>query len=173
MSSDTAEYEQFVRARTPALIRCAYLLTGDQHLAQDLVQEALARTHLSWRGLRTTGNAEAYTRKIIYRLQISFWRRRRIRETHPDGLPEPQMSGDHANEVSMRLSLRRALAQLTPRQRAVIVLRYFEDRTEAESAELLGIAVGTVKSTAAHALERLRASAPELRDLMVTNGAGR
>src|SRR5262245_11716312 len=173
MRVETAEYEQFVRARTPALIRCAYLLTGDQHLAEDLVQEALARTHLSWQNLHETGNAEAYTRKIMYRLQISFWRRRRVRETLPAALPEQRALGDHAHDVTMRLALWRALAQLTARQRAVIVLRYFEDRTEAEAADLLGIAVGTVKSTAAQALERLRASAPELRDLMVTNGAGR
>jgi RNA polymerase sigma factor (sigma-70 family) len=88
-------------------------------------------------------------------------------------MPEPRASGDLANDISMRLSMRRALGLLSARQRAVIVLRYFEDRTEAEAAEVLGIAVGTVKSTAAHALEKLRASAPELRDLMVTNGAAR
>jgi RNA polymerase sigma-70 factor (sigma-E family) len=173
MSPDNSEYEQFVRARTPALIRCAYLLTGDQHLAEDLVQEALARTHVAWRGLHATGNAEAYTRKIMYRLQISVWRRRRFRETQQEAAPEPRVAGDHAHDVSLRVSMRRALAQLTPKQRAVIVLRYFEDRTEAESAEMLGIAVGTVKSTASHALEKLRAYGPELRDLMVTNGAGR
>jgi RNA polymerase sigma-70 factor (sigma-E family) len=173
MGSQDSEYEQFVRARTSALLRCAYLLTGDQHLAEDLVQEALARTHLSWRDLHAVGNAEAYTRKIMYRLQISVWRRRRFKETYQDGMPEPRASGDLANDISMRLSMRRALGLLSARQRAVIVLRYFEDRTEAEAAEVLGIAVGTVKSTAAHALEKLRASAPELRDLMVTNGAAR
>src|SRR5215831_19681586 len=166
MRVETAEYEQFVRARTPALIRCAYLLTGDQYLAEDLVQEALARTHLSWRNLHAAGNAEAYTRKIIYRLQISFWRRRRVREERGYTIPEPRAPGDHAHDITLRLSMRRALSQLSPRQRAVIVLRYFEDRSEAESAEVLGISVGTVKSTTSHALERLRASAPELRDLM-------
>jgi RNA polymerase sigma-70 factor (sigma-E family) len=173
MRSQDSEYEQFVRARTSALLRCAYLLTGDQYLAEDLVQEALARTHLSWRDLHAAGNAEAYTRKIMYRLQISVWRRRRFKETYHDGMPEPRAAGDLANDISMRLSMRRALRLLSARQRAVIVLRYFEDRTEAEAAEVLGIAVGTVKSTAAHALEKLRASAPELRDLMVTNGAAR
>ena len=173
MSFETAEYEQFVRARTPALIRCAYLLTGDQHLAEDLVQEALARTAGAWSNLHRSDNAEAYTRKVMYRLQISQWRRRRVRETLPDTMPETRAFGDYAHDVALRLSMRRALAQLTRRQRAVIVLRYFEDLTEAEAAEVLGIAVGTVKSTTAHALERLRSSAPELRDLMVTNGAAR
>ena len=72
-----AEYESFVRARTPALLRSAYLLTGDQHLAEDLVQEALARTHRAWSRLHDSGNIEAYTRKVMYHTQVSRWRRRR------------------------------------------------------------------------------------------------
>jgi RNA polymerase sigma-70 factor (sigma-E family) len=162
MGSQDSEYEQFVRARTSALLRCAYLLTGDQHLAEDLVQEALARTHLSWRDLHAVGNAEAYTRKIMYRLQISVWRRRRFKETYQDGMPEPRASGDLANDISMRLSMRRALGLLSARQRAVIVLRYFDDLTEVQTADALGISVGTVKSQSRDALARLRVLVPDL-----------
>jgi DNA-directed RNA polymerase specialized sigma24 family protein len=91
------EYEQFVRARTPALIRVAYLLTGDQQLAEDLVQEALARTHLAWGRLRDTGNADAYARKVMYHRQVSWWRRRSVAESLPGTLPEaPARSNDHA-----------------------------------------------------------------------------
>lgn len=79
-----ADFDEFVRARTPALLRSAYLLTGDQHLAEDLVQSALARTHRAWRRLRHTGNAEAYARRTMYHLQVSWWRRRRVAELLPD-----------------------------------------------------------------------------------------
>lgn len=83
------EFDSFVRARTPALLRSAYLLTGDQHLAEDLVQSALARTHQSWRRLHDAGNAEAYTRKTMYHLQVSWWRRGRVAESLTGELAEP------------------------------------------------------------------------------------
>ena len=168
----TDEYEAFVRARTPALLRSAYLLTGDQHLAEDLVQEALARTHRAWRRLHEVGNAEAYARKVMYHAQLSQWRRLRVREFYPPQLPE-RGAGDHAESVSVRISLERALGTLSPRQRAVVVLRYFEDRTETETADLLGMALGTVKTQAARALERLRGFAPELSELLTTTGVTR
>jgi RNA polymerase sigma-70 factor (sigma-E family) len=170
--SAAAEYEQFVRARTPALLRSAYLLTGDQQLAEDLVQEALARTHLAWHRLQDKGNADAYVRKVMYHHQVSVWRRRRVAESLPGTLPETLGSGDPAHAATVRVALERALRQLSPRQRAVIVLRYFEDHTEVETAELLGLAVGTVKTLGHRALERLRSGAAELRDL-ATNGAQR
>lgn len=168
-----AEYEQFVRARTPALLRAAYLLTGDQQLAEDLVQEALARTHLAWGRLRDAGNADAYVRKIMYHRQVSLWRRARVAETMSGAVPEAPGPGDHADATATRVVLHRALRELSPRQRAVIVLRYFEDHTEVETAALLGLAVGTVKTLAHRALVRLRAAAAELQDLMVTDGADR
>jgi RNA polymerase sigma-70 factor (sigma-E family) len=137
-SSPPDEYEQFVRARTPALLRSAYLLTGDQQLAEDLVQEALARTHRAWRQLDATGNAEAYARKVMYHTQVSFWRRRRVAEFLPGTMPDVPGGSDPADHTAVRLAVQRALAALSPRQRAVIVLRYFEDRTEVETAESLG-----------------------------------
>ncbi|WP_238012324.1 SigE family RNA polymerase sigma factor [Dactylosporangium sp. AC04546] len=169
------EFDTFVRARSYALLRTAYLLTGDQHLAEDLVQSALARTHLAWRRLHDTGNAEAYTRKAMYHIQVSWWRRRRVAEVLPGDLPERRAghATDHSGSTALRLSLRAALLRLSAKQRAVLVLRFFEDRTETETAELLGVAVGTVKSQTAKALARLRDIAPELADLGPANGVTR
>ena len=164
------EYEQFVRARTPALLRCAYLLTGDQHLAEDLVQAALARTHRAWRGLHQSGNAEAYTRKVMYHLQVSWWRRRRVPERLVSLVPEQRAGVDLADRAVVRATLRQALARLTANQRAVLVARFFEDRSEADTAELLGVSVGTVKSQTARALHRIREVASELADLNLAGG---
>ncbi|WP_089154798.1 SigE family RNA polymerase sigma factor [Micromonospora sp. NBS 11-29] len=168
-----SEFDSFVRTRTPALLRSAYLLTGDQHLAEDLVQSALARTHRSWSRLHDSGNAEAYTRKIMYHLQVSWWRRRRVAESMPGDLPEPRGGGsapDHAQQTTLRLTLRAALARLSAKQRAVLVLRFFEDRSETEAADLLGVTVGTVKSQTSKALVKLRSVAPELAELYVREG---
>jgi RNA polymerase sigma-70 factor (sigma-E family) len=170
------DFDSFVRARTPALLRSAYLLTGDQHLAEDLVQSALARTHRSWGRLRATGNAEAYTRKTMYHLQVSWWRRSKVAESLSGETPEPRQRGsapDYAAQAALRITLRQALLKLTDRQRAVLVLRFFEDRTEAESSDLLGVTVGTVKSQTAKALARLRTVAPELGELYVLEGSAR
>jgi RNA polymerase sigma-70 factor (sigma-E family) len=164
VSAASIEFDSFVRARTPALLRSAYLLTGDQHLAEDLVQNALARAHRHWSKLHETGNAEAYTRKIMYHLQVSWWRRRRVRESLGSEIPDrsPAAQPDLADATALRLSLRSALGRLTARQRAVLVLRFFDDMTEVEAAEVLGVTVGTVKSQTARALARLRVVAPEL-----------
>jgi RNA polymerase sigma-70 factor (sigma-E family) len=168
------QFDEFVRARTPALLRSAYLLTGDQHLAEDLVQSALARTHRSWRSLHAEGNAEAYTRKIMHNLQVSWWRRRKVAESISGEVPEPHRPvEDHAHLTATRLSLKAALLQLTAKQRAVLVLRFFEDRSEAETAQLLGVSVGTVKSQTANALARLRQIAPELANNYAVNGVTR
>ena len=164
------EYEQFVRSRTPALLRSAYLLTGDQQLAEDLVQAALARTHRAWRGLRQSGNAEAYTRKVMYHLQVSWWRRRRVPEKLTATVPEPRGSADFADRVAVRVTMRQALLRLTASQRAVLVARFFEDRSEIDTADLLGVSVGTVKSQTVRALHRIREVSPELADLNLAGG---
>ena len=156
------EFDTFVRTRTPALLRLGYLLTGDQHLAEDLVQSALARTLLAWPRLHTS--AEAYTRTTMYHLQVSWWRRRKIVETFPGELPDGP-GVDNTAGAAFRISLEQALSRLTPRQRAVLVLRYFEDRSEAEAAAILKCSIGTVKSQTARALARLRTVAPELTGL--------
>jgi RNA polymerase sigma-70 factor (sigma-E family) len=149
------EFEAYVRARTPALLRSAYLLTCDPQRAEDLVQEALIRTHRAWRRLHD-GNPDAYTRKVMYHLQISWWRRARAIEVPLDDLPESQMRWRLHDSHDTRIALKAALTRLTPKQRAVIVLRFFEDLTEVDTAALLGVTVGTVKSQTAKALARLR-----------------
>jgi RNA polymerase sigma-70 factor (sigma-E family) len=157
------EFAVFVRARTPALLRTAFLLTGDQHLAEDLVQSALVRTHQAWRRIGPFDHAEAYTRRAMYHLRVSWWRRRRPTESLSAAPPEPRGAGpDETARVDTRLALLAALRRLAPAQRAVLVLRYFDDCSEAEAAHLLGIRVGTVKSQTSKALARLRAVAPEL-----------
>ncbi len=167
MDAREADYAQFVRSRTHALLRSAYLLTGDQHLAEDLVQEALARTHRAWPRLERPANAEAYARKVMYHAQVSIWRRPRVAEVLPGELDPDRAAGadDPAEAAAQRVTLRRALLTLSARQRAVIVLRFFEDRTETEAAQLLGVSVSTVKTQTGRALDRLRAVLPDLRVL--------
>ncbi|GAA2354697.1 SigE family RNA polymerase sigma factor [Nonomuraea africana] len=157
------DFREFVLARQQALMRTAYLLTGDAHLAEDLLQSVLIKIVGQWPKLRKGGNPEAYTRKALVNQYIS-WRRR----PHPE-LPsaDPPDHGASYDEAALdRIVLRQALVKLTPKQRAVIVLRFWEDLTEAQTAEALGCAVGTVKSQVHHALARLRALAPELEHLL-------
>lgn len=155
------EYVEFVRGRGQSLLRAAVVLTGDQGLAEDLVQSALARTHLAWSRLKDTGNAEAYARRVMYRLQVDWWRRKRFRESPSASLPDVAGSGDFADSVVARDAVAKALLLLTPKQRAVIVLRFFEDFSEAETASVLGCSLGTVKSQTFKALAKLRAVLPE------------
>lgn len=154
--SDRDSFEQYVAARRGALLRTAYLLTGDAHDAEDLVQVALLKVVPKWG--RISGNPEPYVRKVLAHESVSRWRRRRWREVHTDRTPDASVDGPTAD----RVALQQALAGLAPRQRAVIVLRYFEDLTEAETARVLGISVGTVKSQARDALARLRVLVPDL-----------
>jgi RNA polymerase sigma-70 factor (sigma-E family) len=158
-----AQFCAFVRSRTTALQRTAFLLTGDRHLAEDLVQDALARTHRALRRLADEGHFEAYARTAMYHLHIRRWRRGRFAESLPGDLADLAAPGsDHAGHTDLKVSLHQALAQLTCRQRAVLVLRFFEDRTEAEAADLLSCSIGTIKSQTSKALARLRTIAPEL-----------
>ena len=152
--SDRDTFEEYVAARRSALLRTAYLLTGHHEDAEDLVQVALVKAVPHW--ARIAGDPEPYVRKIMARESISRWRRRRWREVHTDPLPDAPSEGPGADRVAHQA----ALAQLAPRQRAVVVLRYYEDLTEAETARVLGIAVGTVKSQARDALARLRELVP-------------
>lgn len=155
--ADREDFEEFVAARMPALLRTAYLLTGNHHDAEDLVQTALVKAVPQWK--RITGNPEAYVRRILVHENISRWRRRKWREVSPDQVPETAAAAEPTDE---RLALHDALGKLAPRQRAVIVLRYFDDLTEAETARLMGTSVGTVKSQSRDALARLRTLIPDL-----------
>ena len=156
---EQAEFVAFVQARQARLLRSAYLICGDHHLAQDLLQDALVKLALRWRQVRH-GDPDAFVRTVMYRDAVSWWRRFR-REDLSDAVPERQPA-DRSAEVPDRLLFERALRRLAPRQRAVLVLRYFEDCTEARTAEILGVTVGTVKSQTSDALRRLRVLAPEL-----------
>jgi RNA polymerase sigma-70 factor (sigma-E family) len=175
MDAREADYAHFVRTRTHALLRSAYLLTGDQHLAEDLVQEALARTHRAWPRLDRAENAEAYARKVMYHAQVSVWRRPKVAEVLPaDFEPDHRRGADDPADAAVeRLVLRRALLTLSAKQRAVVVLRFFEDHTEAEAAQMLGVSVSTVKTQTGRALDRLRALLPDLRVLTEVPEGGR
>ncbi|MGW4469639.1 SigE family RNA polymerase sigma factor [Nonomuraea sp. NPDC004354] len=144
------EFDEFVRARGQALLRYGYVLTGNAEDAADLVQEALLKLGDTWTRVRNKDNPEGYVRTIMARQHISWWRRRR-REHLTDDLPEGSYHDSHSfgelwNEV-------RALPR---RQRVVIVLRYYEDLSDQEIADILGVSRGTVRSQAARALEKLR-----------------
>jgi RNA polymerase sigma-70 factor (sigma-E family) len=152
------EFREFVAARSGALFRSAFLLTGQREAAEDLLQGVLAKTARHWSGIRES--PEAYVRRALHHEQISSWRRRRLRTTGT--MPDVAAPGDHAADTDLRLALAGALRTLTPRQRAVVVLRYVEDLSETEVASVLDVSVGTVRSTAFRALARLRASCPEL-----------
>lgn len=163
MTTDEESFRRWAGERQYALLRTATLLTGDRQRAEDLVQEALTKVALRWRRLRDD-NPEAYARQIIVRDNVSAWRKRR-REVVVDHVPRVVVP-DHTAASERRLLLDEALATLTPRQRAVVVLRYYDDLTERAAAEALGVSVGTVKSQTHLALSRLREAAPELADLL-------
>lgn len=162
-----ASFEEWAASRQQTLVRTAFLVTGDFHRAEDLVQEALVSVATRWDTLRE-GNPDAWVRTVVYRGNVSWWRRHR-RETTTATLPEPAgPAGAHGPDASLALrsGLGAALAQLTRKQRAVLLLRYAEDLDVAATAEVLGVSTGTVKKQTSVALERLREVAPELRDLL-------
>ena len=151
------DFPEFVAARGPALQRAAYLMVGDVTLAQDLVQEALTKTYVAWPRLRDVANAEAYARKAITTTAISWFRRKSWNnERSTDQLPEDN-AGDHADDVATSTALWEALQALPPRQRVAVVLRFYDDLTETQTAAAMGCAVGTVKSQVSAALTKLRA----------------
>lgn len=158
--SQEAEFEQFVAGTGPRLLRTAVLLTGDHGHAEDLVQITLERVARRWG--RLDGAPEAYARVVLARLSTDRWRRLRSRAAEVLIEPRPTDLHDPADDVVIRQALIRALMLLTPRQRAVLVLRFFEDLTEAQTAHILGVSVGTVKSTTSRATTRLREIIPDL-----------
>jgi RNA polymerase sigma-70 factor (sigma-E family) len=149
------KFTAFVEERAHALLNAAYALTGDRHAAQDLVQSAFAKAFLRWR--KISDEPEPYVRRIIYHDFVSAWRvRRRRGEVVVAEPPDRSDGGPLEREAAERLLLRQALGALPPRQRAVIVLRYFEDRSVEETAAILSCRAGTVASQASKALAKLR-----------------
>ena len=152
IGADTnAAFESFARARTARLLRFAYVLTGDRDRAADLVQDALERTLLAWPRIVNRDDPEAYVRRIIVNRHVSIWRRTRRERLVPDPPESPYTPTDPHDAW-----LWAELAQLPARQRAVLVLRFYEDLGAAQTAEVLGCSVGTVKSTTSRGLARLR-----------------
>ena len=152
----TATFDEFVANRSRALLRTAYLLTHDHALAEDLLQTSLTKAWFAWR--RIQGEPEPYVRKILVNTYASWWRRKWNGEQPTDTLPETA-----TDELTDPTDLWTAMERLPRRMRAVVVLRYFEDLTEAQTAEVLGCSVGTVKSQTSKALAKLRID-PALED---------
>ncbi|CAN7151015.1 SigE family RNA polymerase sigma factor [Knoellia sp. LjRoot47] len=162
--ADREAFDAYVRERWAPLLRTAMLLTGDRHSAEDLVQETLIRAAQHWSRVEPA-TADAYVRRILYTRSVDAWRWRRHQPDPVDGAREEnRLTAHDPEEVETRLTLAAALRRLTPRQRAVLVARFYEDRTELQTARVLGCSVNTVKSQTRHALERLRVLAPELAD---------
>jgi RNA polymerase sigma-70 factor (sigma-E family) len=161
-SEDEASFTRWAGDRQLALLRTAVLLTGDHHRAEDLVQDALAKVAARWSRLRDQA-PEAYARQVIVRTNISWWRKHR-RELVAEPAETAVSGGERAAE--RRLLLDRALERLTAKQRSTVVLRYYDDLSERETADALGVSPGTVKSTTHSALRRMRESSPELAELL-------
>lgn len=154
MRAHDEEFRAFVHARSGRLFGAALLLTGSRSEAEELLQASLAKTFVAWPRIRHHGAADAYVRRTMVNTRTNAWKRR-SRETLTDLVPE-QAVPDHAPQVVNREAVLGALRTLPRRQRAAVVLRYYEQLTEAEAAEVLGTSVGTIKSATSRGLARLR-----------------
>ncbi|KNB49032.1 SigE family RNA polymerase sigma factor [Streptomyces caatingaensis] len=159
--ASTAVYPSFssyVRARGPVLQRTARSLTSNPNDAEDLLQTALTKTYLAWERIEDHRALDGYVRRALVNTRTSQWRKRRVEEYPCDELPEREAlpAPDPAEAQALRDAMWRAVRRLPDRQRAMVVLRYYEDLTEAQTAELLGVSVGTVKSAVSRALGKLR-----------------
>lgn len=149
------DFETFAAARWPRLLRTAYLLTGDHHEAEDLVQVTLAKLFPAWPRVRGLDEPDAYVRRALVNNNLSRFRKRRVVQLLTPRLPERAQEGGAARTEERSLLLE-ALGALPPRQRAVVVLRYWEDLSEQQAAEVLGCSPGNVKSQASRGLRKLR-----------------
>lgn len=156
MAGRDDDFSAYVRGRYAHLVRVAYLLCGDRGRAEDITQSALAKTYRSWPRLRDPGALDAYVRRAIVNETTSWWRRAARRERPVADLPDHAVDDDRLDRTAERSELLPALRALPPGQRAVMVLRYFEDLSEAQTAAVLGVSVGTVKSQHARGLATLR-----------------
>ena len=152
------EFREFMHARWPAMVRLAYGLTGDQGHAEDVAQAAFARAYASWPRVKRSGDPDAYVRQIVINENRNRFRKHRVAEQLTDSVLIDVPWTDATHESDERSALIAALQRLGPRQRAVIVLRYWLDLTEQETAAALNCSVGTVKSQASRALATLRES---------------
>lgn len=151
-------FHEYVSRRSRSLLRTAFLLTGNRADAEDLVQAVLAKTYQVWDRIEDRGALDGYVRRAMVNTHISWWRRRRLEEYPTDMVPD-QVVADHSVTSDQYETLRRAVDRLPQRMRTAVVLRYFEDMTEAEIATALGVSLGTVKSTVSRAVAKLRIDA--------------
>ncbi|MGW7421961.1 SigE family RNA polymerase sigma factor [Streptomyces sp. NPDC054813] len=169
------EFQSFMTGRWPRLMRTAFLLTGEQHAAEDLVQSTLEQVFVAWRKVGSADDPEAYVRRVMINAHARRHRRKLKEFLAPrddSGLVrEVPDTGDRIAQADDRSALLKALAQLPPRQREAVVLRYWEDLTETQAAEAMGCSVGTVKSNAAKGIAKLRAI-PGLAEMVTQGGRG-
>ncbi len=151
-------FHEYVTSRSGSLLRMAYLLTRNRADAEDLVQAALAKTYQAWDRIEDRAAVDGYVRRAMVNTHISWWRRRRVEEYPTDEIPDQPVI-DHASDSEVQDALRRAIERLPQRMRAAVVLRYYEDMSEAEIANVLGVSLGTVKSTVSRAVAKLRIDA--------------
>ncbi|MFJ7767638.1 SigE family RNA polymerase sigma factor [Streptomyces sp. NPDC097107] len=157
-------FSSYVRARQPVLLRTARSLTANPSDAEDLLQTALTKTYVAWERIEDHRALDGYVRRALLNTRTSQWRKRKVDEFACDELPEPEpvlASDDPAERQALHDAMWRAIMKLPARQRAMVVLRYYEDLSEAQTAEVLGVSVGTVKSAVSRALGKLRED-PEL-----------
>jgi RNA polymerase sigma-70 factor (sigma-E family) len=162
-SANTTQFTAYVRTKGPTLLRTARALTPNPADAEDLLQTALTKTYLAWDRIDDHRAVDGYVRRTLVNTRTSQWRKRKVDEFTTDELPEPAAAGqpDLTEQQAQRDALLRAIGRLPPRQRAMVVLRYYEDMSEVQTAERLGVSVGTVKSAVSRALGKLRDD-PEL-----------
>jgi len=158
-----SSFSSYVRARGPVLLRTARSLTANPSDAEDLLQTALTKTYVAWERIEDHRALDGYVRRALLNTRTSQWRKRKVDEFACDELPEPELGGvdDPAEQQALHDAMWRAITKLPARQRAMVVLRYYEDLSEAQTAEVLGVSVGTVKSAVSRALGKLRED-PEL-----------
>ena len=159
-----ADFAAYLAARQPSLLRTAYLLTGNRHDAEDLVQTAFAKLYLSWDKVRDQGSIDGYVRRILVNEHNSLWRRAWKRREHSQETPVLDRPVHDAYDEGSGSALWDVVQTLPRKARAVVVLRYYEELTEAETAAALGISVGTVKSQTSRALAALRSRTPQSLD---------
>lgn len=160
-STRDLEFTSWLVAREPALQRTAHLLTGDVHSAQDLVQTTLAKLYLKWEHVSNADNVDAYARKVLVNEFRTAWRRPLRRVEQVVELVPDAPASEHPAYDGSREAVWHFVCSLPPRQRAVVVLRFYEELTEAEIADLMGISIGTVKSQSSRAIATLRAQLPD------------
>ncbi|MXM65729.1 SigE family RNA polymerase sigma factor [Streptomyces sp. HUCO-GS316] len=156
-------FSSYVRARRPVLLRTARSLTANQSDAEDLLQAALTKTYVAWERIEDHRALDGYVRRALLNTRTSQWRKRKVDEFACDEIPEPEPrpGGDPAEQQALHDAMWRAIMKLPDRQRAMVVLRYYEDLSEVQTAAVLGVSVGTVKSAVSRALGKLRED-PEL-----------